>query len=308
MTLPLVPFEGRMSYCLIKSLQMVLAYQGHSYSLPWLECVSGEAFEFVYVRDGKQFFAVIGDRYHIAGEHLLRTLNYTYTYTGSSDGPTALVALEDALRKGPVVTGMLDMGYLTYSPYHQNALGGDHAIVVLALEPDRVIVHDPDGFVAVPLPLSDFLAAWQRDVYTGKPYGLWQIGEQGNPPSEEEIWERTLACAREHFARTRATLPDGTALIYGSEGMRTLAADLVAWPEHDLGSLAHFNWRVSAQRSLDSAFFLRERLPQAAAMRWEECQIYGQLQQASAANERARVSELLEHLAEQEERFIAALG
>jgi hypothetical protein len=35
-----------------------------------------------------------------------------------------------------------------------------------------VIVHDPAGFVATPLPLSDFLAGWQRDIYTGKPYGL----------------------------------------------------------------------------------------------------------------------------------------
>src|SRR6266566_3341185 len=114
MTIPLVPFEGRMSYCLIKCLQMVLAYQGHTYSLPWLECVSGEAFEFVYVRDEKGFFAVIGDRYHLAGEHLLRTLNYSYTYTGSSDGTAALAALQDELREGPVVAGMLDMGYLTY--------------------------------------------------------------------------------------------------------------------------------------------------------------------------------------------------
>jgi hypothetical protein len=308
MTLPLVPFEGRMSYCLIKSLQMVLAYQGHTYALPWLECVSGEAFEFVYVRDEKRLFAVIGDRYHIAGEHLLCTLNYSYTYTGSSDGTTALAVLEDALRKGPVVAGMLDMGYLSYIPYHQSIRGTDHAVVVLGLRPDGIIVHDPAGFVAVSLPLSDFLAAWQRDVYTGKPYGLWQIGEQGNPPSDEEIWERTLARARENFARTTVTFPDGIALIYGPDGMRTLAADLVAWPERDLGSLANFSWQVSAQRCLDTAFFLRERLPQAAAIRWEECQIYGQLQQASAANERARLPELLERLAEREERFVAALG
>lgn len=308
MTLPLVPFEGRMSYCLIKSLQMVLAYQGHTYSLPWLECVSGEAFEFVYVRDEKRFFAVIGDRYHIAGEHLLRTLNYTYTYTGSSDEKAALAALQEALGRGPVVAGMLDMGYLTYATYHQDALGVDHAVVVLGMRPDAVIVHDPAGFVAVPLPLSDFLAAWQRDVYTGKPYGLWQIGEQGNPPTDEEIWERTLARAHEHFTRTRGTAVDGSMLLYGADGMRTLAADLLAWPERDLGALPYFCWQVSAQRCLDSAFFLRERLPQAAAIRWEECQIYGQLQQASAANERARLPELLERLAQYEESFITALG
>jgi hypothetical protein len=65
---------------------------------------------------------------------------------------------------------------------------------------------------------------------------------------------------------------------------------------------------VSGQRCLDSAFFLRERLPQAAAIRWEECQIYGQLQLASAANQRTVLPDLLERLADCEERFIAALG
>ncbi len=307
MTLPLVPFEGRMSYCLIRSLQMVLAQQGQVYAVPWLECVSGEPFGFVYVRDEKSFFAVDGYAYHFAGEHLLRTLNYDYSYTGSENETAALAALEDALRAGPVVAGMLDMGYLTYMPEHRFLQGSDHAIVVLALRPDAVVVHDPEGYVAVPLPLSDFLAAWQRDIYTGKPYGLWQIGAQGEPPTEEEIWEQTLARARANFAREAETVPGGPTLLYGPSAMLTLAADLQTWPERELGPLPHFSWRVSGQRCLDSAFFLREKLPHAAAIRWEECQIYGQLQQA-AANERSALPLLLERLAVQEEDFIAALA
>lgn len=308
MSIPQVPFTGRMSYCLIKSLHMVLEYQGHPYALPWLECVSGEAFEFVYVRNDQRFFAVIGDYYHLSGEHLLRTLNYTYTYTGSSDSTAALAALQDALRSGPVVAGMLDMGYLTYIPAHREIRGVDHALVVLALLPDRVIVHDPAGYVAVPLPLSDFLAAWQRDIYTGKPYGLWQIGAQGLPPTDDMIWEQTLARARANLARRQGTAVDGSALLYGPAAMRALAADLLAQPERDLGSLPYFCWQVSGQRCLDSAFFLRDRLPQAAAIRWEECQIYGQLQQASVANERAALPDLLERLAEYESQFISAIG
>src|SRR5262245_54410216 len=202
MAIPLVPFEGRMSYCLIKSIQMVLAHKGQDYRLPWLECVSGEPFGFVYVRTGREFFAVNGYQYDIAGEHLLRTLNYSYSYTSAPDGSSALAALREALREGPVVAGMLDMGYLTYSPFHQNQRGADHAIVVLALLPDAAIVHDPDGFAAAPLPLSDFLEAWKRHVYTGKPYGLWRIGAQGPAPDEETIWQATLARVRENFART----------------------------------------------------------------------------------------------------------
>jgi hypothetical protein len=65
------------------------------------------------------------------------------------------------LKSGPVVAGMLDMGYLTYIPFHRQLAGNDNAIVVLALLPDTVMVHDPAGYAAMSLPLSSFLAAWQ---------------------------------------------------------------------------------------------------------------------------------------------------
>lgn len=296
MTLPMVPYEGRMSYCLIKSLQMVLAHQGHTYALPWLECVSGEVFGFTYIQDGSGTFAVVGYVYHEAGEHLLQTLNYDYSYTGASSADEGLRALKKALQHGPVAVGMLDMGYLTYSPMHKQARGADHAIVILALGDDEVIVHDPDGYVAVPLPLGDFLEAWQRDIYTGKPYGLWQIGAQRQAPSDAEVWKRTLERAQQIYTRTTEEIP-GALIIYGPEGMRTLAADFRANPQRELGALPYFNWRVSAQRCFDGAMFLREGLPEASAIRWEQCQIYGKLQQASAARASHKLPDLLERLA-----------
>ena len=103
-------------------------------------------------------------------------------------------------------------------------------------------------------------------------------------------------------------MAEGTPLLYGPEAMRQLAADLRAWPERPLGSMPYFQWQVSAQRCLDSAFFLQERLPHASAIRWEECQLYGQLQYASATNQRALLPEMVERLADAEARFIAALG
>lgn len=277
MTIPLVPFAGEMSYCLIKSLKMVLDHRGHDYPLAWLEVVSGEPFGFVYIRDQQSFFAVNGYAYHRAGEHLLQTLNYAYAYTSS--------------------------------PEHQHMRGSDHAIVVLALRHEVVIVHDPAGYPAVPLPLSDFLQAWKRDVYTGKPYGLWRIGEQGQPPTEEEIWQKTLARACENFAwKAEELFPGGPTALYGPAAMRTLAADLRDWPQVDLGPLPYFSWRVSGQRCQASAVFLREKRPAASAIRWEESQLYGQLQYASAAQKRDALPALLERLAALEEECIAALA
>ena len=167
---------------------MLLAHQGHDYPVAWLECVSGEPFGFVYLRGATELFAVVGYAYHEAGEHLLRALGFDYSFTSAGESDTrGLGHARRALRDGPVAVGMLDMGYLTYAPDHEHARGADHAIVVLARRGDTLVVHDPAGYPAALLPLANFLQAWQRDIYTGKPYGLWRIGAQREAPDAEAI-------------------------------------------------------------------------------------------------------------------------
>ena len=287
---------------------MVLAHQGHEYPAPWLECVSCEPFGFVYIRGDAELFAVVGYGYHEAGQHLLRTLGYDYSFTSAGENNTsALATLDAALQDGPVAVGMLDMGYLTYAPDHEHALGADHAIVVLARRPDTVVVHDPAGYPAAILPLADFLEAWRRDVYTGKPYGLWRIGAQREVPGADAVWDRTIAHARELYARTDEPIAPGVMVHYGPQALRLLAADLRAQPERSLGALPYFSWRVSGQRCFDGATFLRDHLPGAAAIRWEQCQVYGEIQLASTSADRSQLPGLLERQADLETAFISAL-
>ena len=91
------------------------------------------------------------------------------------------------------------------------------------------------------------------------------------------------------------------------ESLRLLAADLRAEPERSLGALPYFSWRVSGLRCFDGATFLRDRLPGAAAIRWEQCQVYGEIQ-AIVLRDRPRLVELLQRQADLEEAFVAALG
>jgi hypothetical protein len=298
-----------MSYCLIRCLNMVLAHQGHDYPVAWLECVSGEPFGFVYIRGDTEPFAVVGYAYHEAGQHLLRALGYDYSFTSAGENDaTALATLDATVRAGPVAVGMLDMGYLTYAPDHERARGADHAVVVLARRPDAVIVHDPAGYPAAVLPLADFLQAWQRDIYTGKPYGLWRIGAQREAPSADAILDGAIAHARALYTRSDEAVAPGVMAHYGPQALRLLAEDLRAQPERRLGALPYFNWRVSGQRCVDGAMFLRARLPEAAAIRWEQCQLYGEVQQSSTDASRFRVPDLLERQADLEAAFITALG
>jgi len=66
--------------------------------------------------------------------------------------------------------------------------------------------------------------------------------------------------------------------------------------------------RVSNQRCFDSAMFLSERLPDAAAIRWEQSLIFGAIQQATMAGQRDEIADLLERLADNEARFIAEIN
>ena len=83
--------------------------------------------------------------------------------------------LRAAIQHSPVLIGPLDMGYLTYNPY---AFGGaDHFLVVLTVEHNHVLVHDPKGFPYATLPLEDLLKAWraERIDYIDEAYTLREI-------------------------------------------------------------------------------------------------------------------------------------
>src|SRR5690242_19050279 len=88
------------------------------------------------------------------------------------------------------------MGYLTYNPNHPYLLGADHYIVVLSIEEDHVLVHDPKGFPCAALPLENLLKAWRAEgmdlMYTDEPYTMRTAFRPGEPSSRKLMIERTL--------------------------------------------------------------------------------------------------------------------
>jgi hypothetical protein len=126
-------------------------------------------------------------------------------------------------------------------------------------------------------------------------------------PETDVIWDRTIAHARELYTRADELVAPGVIAHYGPQALRLLAGDLHAEPQRSLGALPYFGWRVSGQRCFDGATFLRERLPGAAAIRWEQCQLYGEIQLASASAGHSQLAGLLERQADLETAFITAL-
>jgi hypothetical protein len=310
-----IPFEGRMSYCLTKCLKMVLSSRGDHYPLPFLECVSTEPFGFIYKRVGKGGFAVNGYEYNDAGERLLQLLGYGYKLHWFDTSEHALSQLKVFLDQGPVIVGMLDMGFLIYQPDCRYKRGSDHALVALELLDNVVIVHDPDGYIHVPLPLKAFLEAWKaKNIYTGKSYMLWTISERVCSPSPEEIYRKALELGLCNMRRSPKIIDEHVQLLFGPEALRSLAEDIRArqvgrW----LRVYAFFSFRVSGQRCFDSALFIRDApfrnryLERAFQFRIEQAARYGEAQLAAATKKSRQVAEALERIAALEEVFAEAL-
>lgn len=311
------PFVGRISYCLTRSFKMVLAARGDHYDLPFLECVSTEPFGFTYVRETNGGVAVNGIPYHVAGGRLLKVLGYTYALNPDAPEDAALGWLADCVAQGPVVAGMLDAGFLTYDPDHARLRGADHAIVVLDVRRDEVIVHDPNGFVATPLPIGDFLAAWRADgIYTGKARMAWLIGAREHQPSLEEIYRHTLELSLGNLHRLAPPKREGVTILFGPAAIRALAHDIRAgqiaprWHQ----SYTYWSFRVSGQRCHDSALFISrapfwdQRFAQVAELRLGEAAEFGRAQAALTGARTDEAANVLERLAGLEEEMTEALA
>ena len=312
----IVPFEGRMSYCLTKCLKMILAYYGDDYALPFLECVSTEPFGFVYVREANGGLAVNGYEYDHAGERMLQLLGYDYELLWFDDQEQALLQMDSLVKRDPVVVGMLNMGSLEYRPDYHEMAGADHALVVLERRNGIVIVHDPDGYVCVSLPLNSFLEAWRADhIYTGKSYMLWVVGKRARQPTNDELYSRALELGLENLHRTSTIAGNGTRVLFGPEALQTLAQDLRDCRAEDrwLRVYKSFTFRVSGQRCFDSSFFIKQapfqnsHLVRCAEIRFEQAVEYGQAQLAAVTEETPLLAYTLERIAVLEKKFIDAL-
>jgi len=304
-----------MSYCLTKCLKMVLDFRGDHYDLPFLECASTEPFGFVYVRRSTGGLAINGYEYDRAGERLLELLGYEFEVVSSGSRGQALLALRKSLQEGPVVLGMLDMGFLTYQPDHRYKMGTDHAIVALGLEGDAVVAHDPAGYVNVRFPLEDLLKAWKAEkIYTQRPNALWRIGPKRRNLKREELFRKVLELGLQNLQRPGQRIGSHMKVLFGGDALRTLAVDVRAgramrW----IKRYAYFSLRVSGQRCFDSAAFIRsapfqnKHLSTAADVRFKQTEHYGKAQWAAASKKHALLAEAFREIAELEDAFTESL-
>ena len=121
---------------------------------------------------GTVFFDAYGWNAELGFDQALRAIGWTSTVSKGGDAREALGRLAAAAGRGRCA-GPLEMGHLRYQPEMTGPIGADHYVVVLDVDDERVLVHDPQGYPYAGVPVGDFLTAWRAEtVNYGEPYTM----------------------------------------------------------------------------------------------------------------------------------------
>jgi hypothetical protein len=305
-------YTGNGPYCYSNSLHMCLTQAGMAAVPPvsLLECMTGMPFGASFLAlDLPLFFPSPGaktdpDR---GLTRALETVGGECALRRFEDAGTAEAGFRAAVAGGPVLLGPLDMGGLLYDPLHEHKRGGDHFVVALALEGDRVRLHDPQLYPFAVLPLPDLMDAWSAKgiAYAPAPYTLRCDFRATRPVPEPAMLARTLDTARE----MAAGVPAGPVAFGGARAFDRAAAVLRDRPpEPFTGMLVYFGLPLGARRCADAAgFFERIGKIEAARRMAEKGEAYGEAQYHAARKDWARTADAFDRLARIESQFAATL-
>ncbi|MFD0470587.1 hypothetical protein ACFQ0B_21505 [Nonomuraea thailandensis] len=224
-----------------------------------------------------------------------------------SHGGTEEEALERLRAACPALVGPVDMGLLPYTP----GGAGDHYVVVLAVEGDTVVLHDPHGHPFATLPAAGFLAAWRAEAveYLDTSYVMRAGFVRVRDISVERALRDSLpAAARWLEGRDDLPVPPGT--LGGEKAALRLAEQVDAGLGGAArGMLVHFGVRVGARRLADAATWLAHLgLAEPAAIAWEQARVLGGLQLPLVTGDDAAVAAGLRRLAPGYGELRSALG
>lgn len=304
----MLPYVGSGDYCYANSLHMsLLGSRANPDTLPspgFLECLTTMPFGNTYITGARLFF-FDGLDPHRGLTLAIETLGWTCRLEQGGDEQKALERLRAAVQDGPVLIGPLDMGYLTYHPNYRFLGGADHFVVVLGVEAEQVVVHDPKGFPYATLPLDQLLKAWraERIPYLDEAFTMRSDFHQLKDSSRQEMIARTLPLIRENVLRD----PGGPE-VYGSlRALRMLAETLSTDVPDQLAShLLYFALPLAVRRKLDAQAFLAEgNQPEVAELLGQQARLLGQAQYPGVQYAWSSVAALIEQVATLEERLIA---
>lgn len=325
-----VPYMGNSAYCFTHSLHMCLTHakMPNVPSVGMLECMTGMPFGATFLQQELPTFfpSPSGTNPDEGLTRALKAVGWTCDVCRFQDRDQAYAALRDALSRGPVLLGPLDMGFLTYDPNHAFKRGADHFVVALRVEGELLQVHDPQSFPFALLPIADFERAWNaRGIgYSAAAYTFRSDFRVERIVSEGEMLAQTLDTAREVIgSATRGpvigtgapgpvigSVARGPVVYGGSEAFARVASLLRDDPPDEfIGMLLHFALPLGARRSLDAAgFFEAAGISEAARLSLAKAEGYGRAQFFAVRHDWQATAEVFDGLSSIEAQMAHEIG
>ncbi|WP_314614689.1 hypothetical protein [Streptomyces stackebrandtii] len=291
-------YVGSGPYCYTNSLAMMLG--GEAPSTAVIETLTGSPFGAQLIAGSLPLFDPYGWHPEVGLDAAIALLGWSCKRSDGGTPAEALERLRAACSRGPVLVGPVDMGLLLYQPGTPNADGGDHYVVVLAADQDRVELHDPHGHPYATLPTQAFLSAWEAKAisYIDAPFVL-RTGfvRQYEVTPADALRQSLPGAARWLAVRDDLPMPPGS--LGGAAAVETLA-DIVAQgtPPGIRTLLTAFGVRVGARRLNDAATCLEELgLSHAASIAQRQARLLGSLQYPLVHGDDQTAAAQLRHLA-----------
>lgn len=289
-------YHGNVAYCYGNGIAMLLSANGEQIYPGLVEVLTGVGLGAVRVPDGPTFFSTTPQEVPAGVDMALDLLGCTYTTRDGPDDAGVEELLRADLATGPVMLGPLDMGYLTYIPWHREIPGADHYVVAYHVDDRGVHLQDPAGFPCAILSFDDLTHAWraERIGYSGGAYHRWSEVRKVKNPAFTELYDAALA----YFTSIYRGRPSGGAVI------RRLANDLRPGQVAPgvSGFLTAFAFPLGARRALDyAAFFDRGGDAVLAASKRGQAHLFGQSLVAANRGDWSRVAAALDELADHED-------
>ncbi|MFE0172173.1 hypothetical protein ACFWZ2_07625 [Streptomyces sp. NPDC059002] len=305
----MLSYNGSGPYCYTHSLRMMIGPDAPPAAV--VETLTGAPFGVQLVGGTLPFFDPYGWDPETGLDEAVELLGLRCARSAGGTPAEALGRLRAACAHGPVLAGPVDMGLLLYRPGTPVVDGGDHYVVVLAVEDDMVLLHDPEGHPYATLPTADFVAAWRAEAiaYSDMPF----VMRTGFVREREVTGIQALrACPPRAVAwltgRTDLPVPPGS--LGGAAAVEALADQVAEGLAPDVRTLLDaFVVRLGARRLNDAAHCLALLgLADCATVAAGQSRIVGGLQLPLTTGDDRALEEGLRRLAPTYERLRTALA
>lgn len=300
-------YTGSGPYCYANSFAMMFGVQAPSTAV--IEFAIGSPFGMQLIGGTLPFFDPYGWDPEAGFDSALVALGWTSDVTSGGDAGAALARLKAALQEGPVWIGPVEMGHLRHQPRMQGPIKADHYVVVLGVDDENVLMHDPQGYPYASLPLAHFMAAWQAETLIyGKPFTMRSgFARVANITEVDSIKASIPAAIRLLSMNDVNKMPVGS--LGNGKAAEALASRIEAGCDTELRAhLIHFAVRTGARRAADAATcFAQAGYTSAAEIAGEQARLIGSLQFPLVAGNDAAAARALRALAPTYGRLLKSL-